>query len=189
MAKRNTLLFFAMFILSGTFWYGSSYILGDKPDRILDLEYEQKELNEKLISAQILASKLDRVHTLFQENLALSMADSLAEDASLPFLNNLTEMLNTHKITLLSIKPHIRIQKGDYFSSPYEIVINCTFDQLGKFISEIEKSPRLIRIDEFTIKNGVERIKNITDEKALKRQNIEIQLSTITLVKSQQRGI
>ena len=54
------------------------------------LEEEQQELNENLISAQILASQLDRVFTLFQENLALSKADSLADDASLPFLNNLT---------------------------------------------------------------------------------------------------
>ena len=49
------------------------------------LEEEQQELNENLISAQILASQLDRVFTLFQENLALSKADSLADDASLPF--------------------------------------------------------------------------------------------------------
>ena len=41
-----------------------------------------------------MASKLDRVYTLFQENLALSQQDSLAEDASLPFLNSLTDILD-----------------------------------------------------------------------------------------------
>ncbi len=61
-------------------------LIGDKPLQISVLEDEQGELNENLISAQILASQLDRVFTLFQENLALSQMDSLAEDASLPFL-------------------------------------------------------------------------------------------------------
>ncbi len=184
MAKRNTILFFLIFILTGSFWVSSSMVLGDKPRQIIDLEDEQKILNEKLISAQILANKLDRVHTLFQENLALSKADSLAEDASMPFLNSLTEMLETHGITLLSIKPKPRQDKLNYFNSPYDIVINCTFNQLGQFIAEIERSPRLITIDEFTIKNGIERIKNMSDPEKLKKQNVEIKLSTITLIKS-----
>ncbi len=72
---------------------------------MLDLEDEQKELNEQLISAQILANKLDQVYTLFDENLALSKKDSLADDASIPFLKNLTETLNNLEITLLNVKP------------------------------------------------------------------------------------
>ncbi len=159
-------------------------LLGDKDELITDLEDEQKTLNEKLISAQILANKLDRVFTLFQENLALSSIDSLAEDASLPFLNNLTEMLEKQNITLLGIKPKIRSSAGDYYVSPYELLINCSYDQLGKFIAEIEKSSRLIIIDEFEIKNGIERVKNSTDPESLKKQNIELTISTITLIKA-----
>ncbi len=183
MAKRNTLLLFTMFILTGSFWAFASFLLAEKPMKIMDLEEEQKILNEKLISAQILANKLDRVFTLFQENLALSIADSLAEDASLPFLNNLTAMLQKHDIKLLSIKPKNREKKGVYYSSPYEIEIECTYDQLGKFIAETERSPRLISVDEFVIKNGIERVKNVIDNEQLRVQAIEMQLSTLTLLK------
>jgi len=179
------IFFFMIFALTGSFWFSSSMLLGDKGSRILDLEDEQKILNEKLISAQILANKLDRVYTLFQENLALSEIDSLAEDASLPFLNNLTELLDAQGITLLGIKPRLRTKTGDYYSSPYEITINCTFEQLGSFIGEIEKSSRLVIIDEFEIKNGIERVKNFSDPVLLKKQNIELKLSTITLIKTQ----
>ena len=83
--KRNILLFGALVLLTITFWVSSSIMIGEKPFDIRLLEDEQAELNENLISAQILASQLDRVFTLFQENLALSQADSLADDANLPF--------------------------------------------------------------------------------------------------------
>ncbi|SVC51809.1 uncharacterized protein METZ01_LOCUS304663, partial [marine metagenome] len=87
--KRNIILFSVIIVMSLSYWAFSSLLIGDKPLTILELEDQQTDLNENLISAQILASQLDRVYTLFQENLALSQADSLADDASLPFLNGL----------------------------------------------------------------------------------------------------
>ena len=98
------------------------------------LEEEQQELNENLISAQILASQLDRVFTLFQENLALSKADSLADDANLPFLNNLTDMLEDLNIKLLGIKPKPRMDKITYFKSSYMITLEALLSNLGSFL-------------------------------------------------------
>ena len=83
--KRNIILLGCLLVLTISYWGSSSLLIGDKPFEIKVLEQEQQALNENLISAQILASQLDRVFTLFQENLALSKADSLADDASLPF--------------------------------------------------------------------------------------------------------
>ena len=185
--KRNMALFGCLIILSLSYWLSASFLIGDKPFDIRVLEEEQQELNENLISAQILASQLDRVFTLFQENLALSKADSLADDASLPFLNNLTDMLEELDIKLLGIKPKPRIDKITYFKAPYIITLECTYDQFGKFLTEIERSPRLITIDEFEVKNGIERIKANTDEERLLYQEFVVNLSTITLVKSKSK--
>jgi len=77
-------------LLSLSYWVSASVLIGEKPFEIRVLEEQQQELNENLISAQILASQLDRVFTLFQENLALSKSDSLADDASLVPLANRT---------------------------------------------------------------------------------------------------
>ena len=142
--KRNIILFVSLIILSVSYWSGAIFLIGDKPLEIAALESEQSELNENLISAQILASQLDRVFTLFQENLALSQMDSLAEDASLPFLKNLTDMMDDLNIELLNIKPKERVRIAGYFKSPYILTIQCTFEEFGKFLSEIERSPRLI---------------------------------------------
>ena len=187
--KRNIALFGCLIVLSLSYWLSASFFIGEKPFEIRVLEEEQQELNENLISAQILASQLDRVFTLFQENLALSKADSLADDASLPFLNNLTDMLEDLDIKLLGIKPKPRIDKITYFKAPYIITLECSYDQFGKFLTEIERSPRLITIDEFEVKNGIERIKANTDEERLLFQEFVVNLSTITLVKSKNKAV
>jgi Tfp pilus assembly protein PilO len=185
--KRNIFLFGALVLLTISYWVSASVLIGDKPFEIRLLEEEQEELNENLISAQILASQLDRVFTLFQENLALSKADSLADDANLPFLNSLTDILDDLDIKLLGIKPKPRIDKITYFKAPYIITLECTFEQFGLFLSEVERSPRLITVDEFEVKNGIERIKANTEEEKLLEQEFVVNLSTITLVKSKSK--
>ena len=185
--KRNIILFGALVLLTLSYWVSASVLIGEKPFEIRVLEEQQQELNENLISAQILASQLDRVFTLFQENLALSKSDSLADDANLPFLNNLTDMLDELEIKLLGIKPKPRVDKITYFKAPYLITLECTFDQFGKFLSEVERSPRLITLDEFEVKNGIERIKANTEEEKLMEQEFVVNLSTITLVKSKSK--
>jgi len=185
--KRNIILFGALVLLTISYWASASVLIGEKPFEIRLIEEEQEELNENLISAQILASQLDRVFTLFQENLALSKADSLADDANLPFLNNLTDILDDLDIKLLGIKPKPRVDKITYFKAPYLITLECTFEQFGMFLSEIERSPRLITVDEFEVKNGIERIKTNTEEEKLLEQEFVVNLSTITLVKSKSK--
>ncbi len=137
--KRNIILFGALVLLTISYWSSASVLIGEKPFEIRLLEEEQEELNENLISAQILASQLDRVFTLFQENLALSKADSLADDANMPFLNSLTDILDDLDIKLLGIKPKQRVDKITYFKAPYIITLECTFEQFGMFLSEIER--------------------------------------------------
>ncbi len=188
MAVRNTWLFILSVVLTALFWIQTTVLFKDKPRKIRDLEAQQTELNEQLISAQILASKLDRVYTLFEENLALSSRDSLAEDASIAFIDDLTEMLERQNISLESIKPKERVERGNYIMSPYQLLIRCSFDQLGEFMAELERSPRLISVDEFTVNNGIERIKNISREEELRTQLVELSLSTLTLVKSSEKG-
>jgi len=185
--RRNILLFGALIFLTLTYWVSASVLIGEKPFRVTVLEEEQTELNENLISAQILASELDRVFTLFQENLALSQADSLADDANLPFLDNLTDMLADLDIKLMGIKPKPRIDKITYFKAPYIITLECTFEQFGQFLSEMERSPRMITLDEFEVKNGIERIKQNVSEDKLLYQEFVVNLSTITLVKSKRK--
>ena len=94
MAKRNGIFALLAIMLSIGYWANHAWMISEKPNDLLDLEDELIELNEQLISAQILANRVGDVYTLFEENLALSKQDSLADDASLPFMKNLMEMVN-----------------------------------------------------------------------------------------------
>ena len=125
MAKRNAILALLTMLLTVGFWVSHAWMISEKPNNLLELEDELIELNEQLISAQILASRVEEVYTLFEENLALSKQDSLADDASLPFMKNLMEMVNLHGITLLNIKPKPRVEKPKYIAAPYEIIMQC----------------------------------------------------------------
>ena len=184
MAKRNGVFALLVTFLTAGFWANQTWVIADKPEGLLDLEDELVVLNEQLISAQILASRIEQVYTFFEQNLALSKQDSLADDASLPFLKSLMKMMNGLGISLLKIKPKPRIEKTNYIAAPYEVIIKCSYDELGKFMAELEKSPRLVTIDEFHVKNGIERIKSNASEMDLREQIIEIHLSTLTMVKS-----
>ncbi|MBS1272064.1 MAG: hypothetical protein MAGBODY4_01202 [Candidatus Marinimicrobia bacterium] len=184
---RNAILFILLVVMSVGFWIQAKGIYGDKPDDFLDAQEELEELNEQLITAQILSKKLDRVYTLFERNLALSKRDSLAEDASLPFLNTLTQMLENLDIQLLSLEPKPRSEQGEYIEAPYQITIQCTFERFGKLVAELEKSPRLIDIEEFSLRNPVERIRRARTAEDLNTPTIEMQITTITLVKNAAR--
>jgi len=189
MLNRNSLLFGITIFLTLTFWLGLNFFIGAKPLTLKQLEIRQTDLNEQYISAKILAEKLDQVYTLFSENLALSMADSLAEDSSLPFLKTLTDMMTKNDIVIKKIKPRSREKIGNYYSSPYEMTIRCSYENLGKFLSEMEKSPRLISVNELSIKNGIERIKSKIEEEDLLKQEINLHISTLTLIKSKTKNI
>ena len=59
-----------------------------------------------------------------------------------------------------------------------------TYENLGNFLAEMERSPRLITVDEFSINNGIERIKSTVKEEDLLVQEIKLKISTLTLIKS-----
>jgi len=182
--NRNSLLFILIIILSVSFWVSLRFVLDNKPELLSKLEKEQTELNEQYISAKILAEKLDQVYTLFSENLALSLEDSLAEDSSIPFLKNITDIMNKYDVSLLKIMPKPREKLNNYYVSLYEMKIKCTYEKLGKFLTEIEQSPRLIAVNNFSVKNGLERIKRRYNEEELLYQIVDLDISTLTLIKS-----
>ena len=62
--------------------------------------------------------------------------------------------------------------------------IKSTYENLGKFLTEIEQSPRLVAVNIFAVKNCLERIKRRYNEEDLLYQVIDIDISTLTLIKS-----
>ena len=183
--NRNIILFIIsiLFIITNSLLY--SYLYNDKYDLIILLEEEQKIANEKFITAQILSEKLDNVYNVFEQNLAADNNDPKNKEANMLFLKDLTDILERLDIKLLQIEPGGKKKKGLLTYIPYLMELKCNYEEVGKLITELEASNRLITIEEIIIKNGIEKIKKnsnnsdeITDIKTL------LSINTITLNKS-----
>lgn len=140
--------------------------------------------NEKLISAQILAQELDLVARLIDRNLAISAKDSLAQDASLPFLEYITTLLNEQKIKLITLEPDKRrISRLDYVRTSYNMTIECSYKEFGKFVNELEKSERIIGLEEFKVQNQLQKIESRKERERFDTHIFELKVSTLTLIK------
>ena len=95
--------------------------------------------------------------------------------------------MNKNNVALIKIRPRAREKKKNYYLSPYELTVRCTYENLGIFLTEMERSPRLITMNEFSINNGIERIKSTVEEEDLLEQIINLKISTLTLIKSKVR--
>ena len=183
--NRNLILVITtvLFILINSLLY--SYIYTDKYDKIISLEEEQKLANEKFITAQILSEKLNNVYNLFEINLASKKNDPKNKEANMLFLKELTDILEKLEIKLLQIEPGGKKKKGLLTYIPYSMEIKCNYEELGKFITELEGNNRLITVDEIIIKNGIEKIKtNIRDISEINDLITFVSVSTVTLNKA-----
>lgn len=181
--KRVHILAGIVLVLALSFYYTINWVYGEKPAEIRYLDKQIEKLNESLITAQILSNELDRVYNLFEENLAESKSDEVTEDASMDFLNSLTMTLDSLGITTIYMRPKPRITGRISVETPYDLEIRCNYKQFGILMAKLESSMRLIQVNEFHVKNGIERLKNTKDERILSEQNIELKISTLTLLK------
>ena len=180
--KRNIILISItlIFILSSILLRG--FIFANKPDLVTDLEGLQKNANEKYITAQILSQSLDNVYSLFEQNLASSKKDKLNQEASVEFINSLTDILFDLKIEVIEIKPIEKYNKGKYTFIPYKLVLSCDFEKFGKLVTAFERNERLIKIDEFSYNNTPENVRKSSDLSELPDAIIEMKISNHLLI-------
>lgn len=183
--KKILILVLIAIVFGGGFWIYYNLIYPDIPDRITRFDREIKGKNERLISAEILAQEMDMVARLIERNLALSAQDSLAEDASMPFLNYVTELLQNLDIKLISMEPKRRRTQMDHIKTPYAMSVECSYEDFGQLVTLLEKSERLITVESFLIDNGFRRAPGAGEFRDPEDHVIEMEISTLTLIKRQ----
>ena len=182
--KRNIILFsvFLLFLIGSYFQHG---LMNKKLDQLLDLKAEQKKVNEKFISADLLSKNLNRVLGLFDENLALSASDSKNDEASMPFLDDLTDLFVNLGIEVLDIKPVSKEKRGSKNTYiPYKLELLCTFQEFGNLINDLEKNERLIVVDEFRFFSNAQKLSKKKDEESILTHKVYLIISAVTLNKA-----
>ena len=182
--KRNIILLFIIIVFISASTLLRTFVMGNKTENIIVLEGLQKTANERYITAQILSQSLDNVYRLFEINLASSEKDKLNDEASVEFINSLTDILYNLKIDVIEIKPMTKFTSGNYTYIPYKLVLSCDFEKFGKLVTAFERNERLIKIDEFSYNNAPENVRRSSDLTMLPDAIIEMEISTVTLNKS-----
>ncbi len=182
--KRNLILLIILLLFGGSAWSYFNWVYADYPQRIRQYDRTIQLRDEKLISAQIIHQQLDLVANLIEKNLAVSKSDSLAEDASLPFLKYITEILAELEIKLIKLEPGKKSARLDYVRTPYTLTIDASYKKLGSFINRLEKSERLITVEQFEVDNAIRKSGARTERDAdLSSHILALRISTLTLIK------
>ena len=63
-------------------------------------------------------------------------------------LGRLSNIADQVGVSLISISPRLPKEEDKYVSLSVDAEIRCDYDQLGNFISKLESSPQLIRLDD-----------------------------------------
>ena len=103
--NRNVILFIITLLFISLNYILVSFFFTSKIDLIEELEEEQKIVNEKFITAQILSEELDNVYSVFEQNLASNKNDPKNKESNMLFLKDLTDILEKLEIKLIQIEP------------------------------------------------------------------------------------
>ena len=160
----------------------NSFFVSEKPSIIRGLEKISKSTQERFNAASILSSELKRMYNIFETNL-VTKDNQIDKEASIEFLESLTDIIEKLNIAILSIKPQKKVKKGKYTYIPYDLDVRCSYEKFGKLISALETNDRLIQIDEFKLLNNVEKISKRKGLNDLMNHNIEMKISTISINK------
>jgi len=181
--KRSLMLIgicIVYFILSTSI---SNFILNNKKETIYGLESDHQSVNEKFITAQILSQSLENVYNILENNLSFSSKDEINKESSMEFLKYITDLMEKYNIKLNQIIPGKKMKKSSITYIPYKLQFICDYEKFGQFLNEIESSDRLILIDDFLVKNNIEKIKSNKDQD-ISNLEIEMTIETVTIKKS-----
>ena len=183
--KRNIALLSICLIYLVLNFSLTSVLFENKIDEISRLESEHKDVNEKYITAQILSQSLEKVYTIFENNLSTGKKDEKNKEASMVFLKELTDIMERLNINLDQIIPGRKEKKGKILKIPYQLQFKCDYEKLGEFVTELEKNNRIILIEQINLKNDIEKTRGKqNNQKDILEQDIEMKLYTVTLNKS-----
>jgi Tfp pilus assembly protein PilO len=166
-----------------SFYYYQRLVFRPKPSRVKEIDRMIQQENEKLIAAQIIANELKHVTRLIEGNLAQSARDSLAEDASLPFMNQVTDILRQYDIDLVSIEPGARRNFADYIQNPYTMEVQTSYKSLVNFLNDVEKNNPLVTVDKLDVNSNIKKVQALAKSGKLDKRPMSITLSTLTLLK------
>jgi archaellum biogenesis ATPase FlaH len=165
------------------FYYFSSTTIDKKIKKIDAYDKEIKIQQDKLNSAKVLNEQLQQVSKVILNTMT---TDKLIEpDEVNNFVKTLATLADQYKIGVTSMSPKTVSTSAKYLlEQQYTLILNCTFVQMGQFLSKLESFDNITKIKLFDVspistdkKEGEVEIQEET------RYQVTIELSVFKIIK------
>ncbi len=179
MKQKYLALFFVMILTSILFFYFSSNTIAAKIELSEKYDDEIKSKQEKLNSAKVLNEQLSEVSKVITN----SMTDTNIYDTEEVniFVKEIATLADKYKIAIHTISPKVVTSDSKHLvQQQYSFMLNCTYVQLGKFLTELESFDQIIKISSLDVSPiSSSKEKELTET----RYKVAIQLSTFKIIK------
>jgi len=182
--KQHYLILLAfMIIVVPLFLRFSSQIIADKIDRIDKYDEEIKVEQEKLNSAKVLNDQLSQVSRVIKASITADKKFDTDEIG--PFTKQLEDIAEKYKFPIVNYShKDISAIGGSSLEHLYTMELNCTFVQLGKFLTDMEALDSIIKIKTLNVTPYQSRGKSgMMDVGTDTLYKIAIELSTFKIIK------
>ncbi len=183
MRQQYLILLCVMILTAICFFYFSSTSVDAKIRKIKAYDKRIKVEQEKLNSAKVLNQQLQEVSKVIMKSMTED--DIFSSEEVNAFVKQLATLADQYKIAVNSISPKVISSENKHFlEQQYTLVLNCTFVQMGQFLSKLESFDHIIKVKTLDVsplkaekKEGPSEIEQVT------RYKVTIELSTFKIVK------
>jgi len=179
MKNKYMILLLIIIVVGAGFFYIGNEVISKKVRKINAYDKKIKEEQEKLNSAKVLNEQLSEVSKVILASITDKREYSPEEINA--FVKRLADLADKYEITVNAVVP--KVVSGlnrHYVEQQYTLEINCTFVQLGKFLTELEGFDNIMEINTLTVNPiPTENSSELTDT----RYRVSILLTTVKIVK------
>ena len=154
---KNILLWIGIFLIIAIL--ARKIVYNPQVEKIKTIEKQIAEEKEKTYILKEIG-KIERALNFYR-------SPASSEEATW-ILDEITRIAKDTGVRIIALEPRASEEQKVYIKLPIKLMVECSYHELGYFLSQIERSKRFLKIDE--LQAGRERI----DERIDKRRNIEI---------------
>jgi archaellum biogenesis ATPase FlaH len=173
MQQKYLILLCTIILTALCFFYLSSKSINAKIAKINVYDKHIKVEQEKLNSAKVLNEQLKEISKIIFQSMT-DKGEFSSEEVN-TFIKKLTDMADKYKIAVHSIFPKV-------VSSQYTMILNCTFVQMGRFLSQMESFDNLIKIKTLDI-TPLSKDRKDSNIEIATRYKVTLELSTLKIIK------
>ncbi len=180
MKQKYTILLLALIIFCVAAFYYSSKITNEKEKEIDRIDVRIKRQQEILNSAKVLNEQLQEVSKVVMNTMTTEKNFSPEEVNSL--VKRLADLADTYNIPVITVVPKFVDAYGKYLiEQQYTLELECTYVQLGQFLTDIEAYENIIKIRTLEVQPAT-KDKEYEQEEEM-RYKVSLQLSALKILK------